>query len=596
MVKAKAVLIFLSWIFFVSASEINWNSFEEGLKKAKKEKKLILVDIYAQWCHWCNVIENTTYRDKTVVDTIKKYYIPVRVDAEKEPDINKKYNQGGLPTTVILNENGELIWGSGRYISPEDMIRILNFYGNLPEEKLQKIAEKNKKKKEKFLKRFSKKVREKEISPYVIEKTFRYVKFKFDEQYGGFKGAPKFPVDELPYFLMLYTLFNKDVSKMVKKTLDGYAKIIDPVEGGIYRYSTTAFWSKPHYEKLLKDQGEISILFFNGYSFTGEKKYLDYALSLINFTENRLYSPEKGFFYNSQGADIVDEKGTILMSGEEFFPKNKEDRETAVSILGFSPKIEKNIYLSNNSIAVRSFLYGYAYTENKKLKEKALRVLDNILKYGFTEKGIKYSPDIEKFLLNTQIYTLEALLTAYQITGNKKYLERSIYLFDILKKYYYSQKLKIFTDPEDGGVSFSKISFIDDIINLNYRLAKSLYMIFLFTNQENYKETADSIIKRLPVKGNLSVALSYFLYLKPPLAVHIVDKDKKLINEAFKIFPFWVFVHHIPAEDKDLLIKMGYREKGIYVCNTDMCFFKKENSKLLKKEIFGIFKKYRQIK
>ncbi len=594
----KFLLAFLLVISFSFASEIKWYSFEEGLKKAQKENKLILMDIYAQWCHWCNVIENTTYRDKSVISIIEKNYVPVRVDAEKYPDINKKYNQGGLPTTVILTSKGEILWGSGRYIPPEDMVKLLKYFSSLSAEDLKQIAERNKLRKEAFLRRFSRKIKEKEIDQKVIKKTFRYVDLKFDEEYGGFIGAPKFPIDELPYFLMLYSLFDNDVAyEMLKKTLDGYSRIIDSVEGGIYRYSTTEYWTHPHYEKLLKDQGEIAVLFFNSYSFTQDKKYKEYALSLVDFALNKLYDPEKNLFYNSQGADIVDEHGTILMSGEEFFPKGKEERETVVSVLGYGPNIEKSIYFSTNALISNALFYAYAYTDKERYKNIALKTLNTILKKGLTEEGIKYAPDIDKYYLHTQVYTLEVVLNAYQITGNISYLETAEKLVDILLKKYYSHKTKIFTDKDDVGLSFDHISFIDNLINLNYRVSKQLYKLSLFTGKTRYKEVADKTIKRLPAKANLSVALAYYLYLNPPLALHVIGNSINTNIRAFKVFPFWAFSHYVPLKNKERIKKLGYKEeKGIFICNPNICFKRIDEKDDFQKEVFNILKSYREMK
>jgi len=116
----KKLMVFLLLTLYVKAfaEGIKWLDFETGLKKAKEEKKLILMDIYAEWCHWCNVMENSTYRDKEVIELINRYYIPVRVNAEKFPNINKKYNQGGLPSTVFLDWDGNIIWGA-IYLSPD---------------------------------------------------------------------------------------------------------------------------------------------------------------------------------------------------------------------------------------------------------------------------------------------------------------------------------------------------------------------------------------------------------------------------------------------------------------------------------------------
>ncbi len=591
------VFLILLFIFsFSFSSEIHWFSFEEGLKKAKEENKLVLVDIYAQWCHWCNVIENTTYRDKRVIKVIKKYFIPVRVDAEKRPDINKRYNQGGLPTTVILYPDGSIIWGYSRYISPDRMMKLLSYFASLDKKQIIKLVEKNKLRQERFLKRFEKKLKEKEISKAFIEKTFRYIKIRFDEEYGGFKGAPKFPIDDLPYFLILYSLFNdENTINMLEKTLDGYEQIIDRVEGGIFRYSTTQYWSYPHYEKLLKDQADISVLFFNVYSYTGRRRYLRDALLLVDFVKNKLYEPDYVFFFNSQGADIVDDEETILMSGEDFFPRDKEERDTIVSILGYSPKIEKSVYFSNNALAVKSFLYAYSYTGKDEYKNIALKVLKNIIDKGLTDKGVIYSPDIKKFFLNTQVYFLEALLTAYQTTGEEKYLTLGERLVSILNRYYFSKKTGVYTDMNDAGIGFKRISFIDNLLKLNYRLAKSLYKLYLFTGKDKCKKRANSLIKKFPDKVNLDTALAYYLYLYPPVGIHMISIGDKYLKEAFSIFPFWSFSHFLNRKSP-YTESLGYKKDGIYLCNTDICFYKVKDIKNLRKKVFKIFKSYREMR
>ncbi|NPA54006.1 MAG: hypothetical protein GXO21_04995 [Aquificae bacterium] len=262
----------------------------------------------------------------------------------------------------------------------------------------------------------------------------------------------------------------------------------------------------------------------------------------------------------------------------------------------YAPKIEKEIYFSSNAIASRSFLYAFIYTDKEKYKTVGINVLESILKTAWTDKGIKYAPRINKFFLHTQVYTLEALLTAYQITRKEKYLKKAIELVDTLKNEYYSSKTGIFTDHQDIGLSFDHISFMDDIVNLNYRVAKSLYKIYLFTGKESFKELADKTIKRLPSKGNLSVALEYYLYLKPPLAVHYIGNFFKETKETFKIFPFWVFSHFMSIKDKERIESLGYKpEKGFYICNTQMCFFKTKKKEKIKNKVFEIFESYKEI-
>ncbi len=581
----RAFFIFFMLFNTCLSAEIKWFPYEEGIKKAKSEKKLILLDIYAQWCHWCNVMENTTYRDENVVTLITQHFIPIRVDAEKRPDLNKKYNQGGLPTTVIMDSGGNILWG-GIYVSPEDMERLLSYFLSLDEKQIKKIAQLNKKKQEKAYKRFLKKTKTKEPSKKYIKKVFRSIKIRFDWENGGFYGAPKFPQEELLHFLLLYWKFlgDEESKKMMIKTAKGFMNLIDPVEGGIYRYSVNQYWTQPHYEKLLKDQSDISSAFFDIYSQTGDNRFLKSALSLVNFSINRLYDSRKKLFYNSQGADIVDEEGTILMTGEEFFKLGREEREKTVKRLGYQPKLEKSFYYGNNALISKSLFYAYIFTGEERYLHTAKDVLNTVLEKAFSEKGIIYSEN-GGYYLSENVYMLEALITAYQITGDRKYLEKSVDLLGILQRYYYSKKLGILTDPEDTGISLKRISFIDDIILLNARAVKFIYILSVMTENQESQNFADSIIKHLPGNVNISTGIGFFIYLYPPVVVHLEEENKNtdLMRKINGVFPYWISVHFDRSKN------------GYFICNSQLCFFKTDTPEQIPDLLRKVLESYRNI-
>ena len=588
----KKLMVFLLLTLYVKAfaEGIKWLDFETGLKKAKEEKKLILMDIYAEWCHWCNVMENSTYRDKEVIELINRYYIPVRVNAEKFPNINKKYNQGGLPSTVFLDWDGNIIWGA-IYLSPEEMKKKLLYFANLKKDEIKRFVERNKRKsKNKFLK-LKKKLKIKNVSVSYIDKTYKYVKIKFDYKNGGFKGAPKFPKRDLAYFLILYYKFRNDKSKdLLEKTLNGYAKLIDFEEGGIYRYGVYQDWSEPHYEKLLREQAEVSILYFNAYSVLKDEKYKKYGNIILKFAKEKLFNDTEKLFYNSQGADIVDENGTLLVRGEDYFIYPLEKRREIEKRVVYSPNIEKHYYFSNNALIIQALFYSYIFNNNYKDLKIALNVLDKVLDLGFSDKGVKYSPNLDKYLLNTQVYTLESLILAYEISGNKKYLNYAERLIRILNKYYYNKSLGIYTDLKSSHFNIDKISFLDDIFFLNYRLSKALYGLYLLTYNKDYINRANDIILRLPKRRYLTTSLGYFLYIYPPLEVNIIsDKKTELISKVKAVFPYWIETQLLKRKDEEKLERLGLKSfsfNTVYICNTKVCFAFIKNP-----DIDGIIKK-----
>ena len=82
---------------------INWQKWgEKAFAKAQEKNKPILLSIKGSWCHWCHVMDDTTYSDQEVIEKINQDYVPIRVDTDLRPDINARYNLGaGRPRPFL---------------------------------------------------------------------------------------------------------------------------------------------------------------------------------------------------------------------------------------------------------------------------------------------------------------------------------------------------------------------------------------------------------------------------------------------------------------------------------------------------------------
>ncbi len=101
-------------------SPIDWVGMTEGLERAAKERKLIFVDLYADWCGPCKYMDATTYKDSTVVHILNTEFIPIKLDADSKELIPCERDQKalamecaaqiwqvqGLPGTIILDKEG----------------------------------------------------------------------------------------------------------------------------------------------------------------------------------------------------------------------------------------------------------------------------------------------------------------------------------------------------------------------------------------------------------------------------------------------------------------------------------------------------------
>src|SRR4029450_11022117 len=91
---------------------INWLPWgAEAFARGAAERKPVLLSITAAWCHACHEMDRTTYADPEVASLVSARFVAVRVDTDRRPDINERYNLGGWPTTAFLTPDGALITG-----------------------------------------------------------------------------------------------------------------------------------------------------------------------------------------------------------------------------------------------------------------------------------------------------------------------------------------------------------------------------------------------------------------------------------------------------------------------------------------------------
>ena len=122
---------------------VNWRAWNsKTLKKAKEEKKLMVISIGYSACHWCHVMEKESFEDSTVAVTMNKHFVAVKVDREERPDVDQIYinavqlmtGSAGWPLNVITLPDGRPVWG-GTYFKKDAWINSL--------EKIEKIYQDN---------------------------------------------------------------------------------------------------------------------------------------------------------------------------------------------------------------------------------------------------------------------------------------------------------------------------------------------------------------------------------------------------------------------------------------------------------------------
>ncbi len=87
--------------------ELAWKDFNSGYAYALKKKKILLIDVYTDWCGWCKVMDRETYAKKEIYDAINADFVAVKFNPEKR-DVMYTYKDStynGMQLMAIIGQN-----------------------------------------------------------------------------------------------------------------------------------------------------------------------------------------------------------------------------------------------------------------------------------------------------------------------------------------------------------------------------------------------------------------------------------------------------------------------------------------------------------
>lgn len=307
---------------------VNWYPWcQEAFERAKAEDKPIFLSIGYSTCHWCHVMAHESFEDERIAEILNNHFISIKVDKEERPDIDSIYmsvcqaltGSGGWPTTIFLTPQqkpffaGTYFPKTSRYGQPglEELLLAIHQKWITNRKALLHSAEAV----ISFLNKESA-TEHGTSNSKLIESAFSLYKRSFDEEYGGFGSAPKFPTPHNLLFLMKYYEKTEDETalKMVEKTLFQMYRggIFDHIGGGFSRYSTDPFFLVPHFEKMLYDNALLILAYCKAYQLTKNTIYSDVAEKTADYILREMTSVEGGFF-SAQDADSEGVEGKYYL-------------------------------------------------------------------------------------------------------------------------------------------------------------------------------------------------------------------------------------------------------------------------------------------
>jgi uncharacterized protein len=474
-------------------SGVVWREWgEEAFVEAKSLDKPILLDIGAVWCHWCHVMDHGiagdpvhtgTYSNPKIAAAINRDYVPIKVDNDRRPDINARYNMGGWPTTAFLTPEGAPLYGA-TYLTPNQMLGLL---GQIVEYYHDNKADIATGAREYFRKQGASAHQElvsgtlnSDIGEFVAGEIRR----SFDPAFGGFGMQPKFPhSDAISFAIETYAATGDDEMRQVaERTLVGMASggMYDEYAGGFFRYSTTRDWSVPHFEKMLQDNTRLIATYTLAYQVLGDIRFKEIAEDSVRFLMDVLYEKNLGYFAGSQDAD----------KEEEYYGRPLDVRAKLPT-----PYVDFTAYLDWNALAVTALLDLYKQDGNDALLATATKLYDFLTSrvapfhYFFDGK-----PSGIQNTLSDISPSIGAALDIFETTGVKRYLSEARGLADTALTELYVDSVHRFRDYPANDTALGSLSVPRFDPDENAHVCRQLIRLSAYTGNTRYRQIAESVL------------------------------------------------------------------------------------------------------
>ncbi len=570
------------------ANEIRWREWgESAFQEAREQDKPILLDLSAVWCHWCHVMDETTYSDPEIIQILNDHFIPIRVDNDQRPDVNRRYNLGGWPTTALLTPDGEILTG-GTYVPAEQMRTLLPQVRDAFKQSKQQIQEKVKEiALERAESQRARAAAKGTLSQEIVNHVLKEILNHFDSLYGGLGHEPKFPQTEAFELVLAKYFEERDpvLLSVVTLTLNKMASggMYDQEAGGFFRYSTTRDWSVPHFEKMLEDNAKLLRLYVHTWQVTRDELLLKTIRSLIGYLDSTLTDSVRGGFYGSQDAD------------EDYYALSLAERASHPA-----PFVDHTFYTDWNALMVSTYLDAAHSLDPQReeggvgshLRSQALWTLKRIWNEMYhADVGLYHyarendTPQLTG-LLSDLAHTTTAFLDAYWATADGVYLERAQILADLALARLYDADAGGFWSESVGNEALGLVRTPDKSLNENAAMAQALMKLDRLTGNERYRAPVEKSLDYFtPDYGRLSfLAADYALaverFLNEPITVRIVgplgDKRTRALEiAALKEYAPGKIVQTLdPSRDAGLISQFGYTVNGTplaFVCVGTKC-------------------------
>jgi hypothetical protein len=521
--RIASVFALIAWTCTAAAPAtrpIAWQDWSSDLfAKAQREHKFVLLDLGTRWCHWCHVMEGTTYADPEVAALIAEKYIPVHVDADARPDLGTRYEDYGWPATIVFNSNGSEIVKLRGYLYPNQLASTLRAIIADPTPGPSVVAAQPI--------QYSASTA---LSDDVRKKLLDTYSETYDWDKGSWGHGQKFlEWNSVEWAMRHAQTGDKTSEKMARQTLDAQLNLLDPAWGGVYQYSTDDDWQHPHFEKIMQMQAENLRIYSVAYSQFHDAKYLQAAQAIQGFLTSFLLGPD-GAFYTSQDADLVDG----VHSADYFKLSDKDRRAQGI------PRIDMHQYARENGWAINGLAFFYEASGDKSALAEAIAAADWVIA-NRSAAGGGFNHDAQDAAgpyLGDTLAMGRAFLELYIATGDRAWLSRAEQAADFISAHFEKKGTVGLVTADAATGPLAPMPDFDE----NVMAARWANLLSQFTERASDRKIAETAMKFLATPR---IALHHGIQVAGLLladaensspALHIVIVGKKSDPAAAALF------------------------------------------------------------
>jgi uncharacterized protein YyaL (SSP411 family) len=381
---------------------IDWLPWSaDAFERARLEGKPVLLSIVTMWSRGCAEMDRTAYADPAVAALVADLFVPVRVDADRRPDISSRYTLGGWPTTAFLTSAGEIL-GGGTFVAAGRLPSVLRRAAEacarapLPDGAIAPATD-----------------GAVPVSRAGLDDLEEIVLAAYDASSGAFGGTPRFP-HTAPVHLALWHA-RRDAgsawARVAETCLDaiGWGGLFDEIDGGFFRCSHGPGWTHPQSEKLLEVNASLLLLYLDAFETLRQARYGERAAELLGFVQQTLADSHEGGWAASQG------------EAPEYYELADAAQRASVE----PPRVDATLLTAPNALMASAALRAGAVMHDDGLRTFALKSLERVvLKHYRPGAGVARCVDGDeeiRGLLEDQVTTAGALLDAFDATGDMPY-------------------------------------------------------------------------------------------------------------------------------------------------------------------------------